>query len=138
MLEAVLQNLLDNALRHTPPGGRISVSVGLRAEAVETVIEDSGVGMSPTDLERLQQVSEVGAGGRTGLGLAIVKRVLELHGSALEIASAVGSGTTARFVLASASADAATAIPARWPAREEVVTNASVVSAHLSTRGDDR
>jgi two-component system OmpR family sensor kinase len=138
MLEAVLQNLLDNALRHTPPGGRICVSVGLRGEAVETVVEDSGDGMRPADLERLQQANEVGAGGRTGLGLAIVKRVLELHGSALELTSAVGSGTTARFVLASAPADAAAANAARWTAREEVVTNASLVSAHPSTRGDER
>jgi hypothetical protein len=56
--------------------------------------------------------------------------VLELHGSALELTSAIGAGTTARFMLASA--------PAGVAAREEVVTNASLVSAYPSTRGDER
>jgi two-component system, OmpR family, sensor kinase len=107
MLETVLQNLLDNALRHTPSGGEIVVCVHSRENAVETGVRDSGTGIAPSELERLQQPFEVGVGGRTGLGLAIVKRVLGLHGTELRLSSMPGHGTTATFALAAQPASAA-------------------------------
>ena len=100
MLETVLQNLLDNALRHTPSGGEIVVGVRARETGVEVSVSDNGAGIAQTDLERLQLPYEVGAGGRTGFGLAIVNRVLGLHGSALHLTSTIGVGTRATFTLA--------------------------------------
>ena len=103
MLETVLQNLLDNALRHTPAGGEIVVGVSARAACVEILVSDTGAGIAQADLERLQLPYEIGTGGRTGFGLAIVNRVLSLHGSALHLVSVVGVGTRASFTLAAAS-----------------------------------
>jgi signal transduction histidine kinase len=125
MLETVLQNLLDNALRHTQAGGEIIVSVKARTGGVEVSVSDTGTGIAPSDLERLQLPYEVGAGGRTGFGLAIVSRVLRLHGSALHLQSAVDSGTRAMFTLAAASADAGAIDAGAFSARrrEDVVMN---------------
>ncbi len=104
MLETVLQNLLDNALRHTPSGGEIGVSVHAGKGSVETAVRDTGAGIAPSEIERLQRPFEIGAGGRTGLGLAIVNRVLDLHGAELRLSSAPGRGTIAAFSLVAVSA----------------------------------
>lgn len=121
MLETVLQNLLDNALRHTPRGGEIVVSVNARASSVETAVRDSGSGIAPSELERLQQPFEVGVGGRTGLGLAIVKRVLDLHGTELRLSSMPGFGTTVAFVLPAQPAGARERESSGLPAPEQAM-----------------
>lgn len=85
MLASVVHNLIENSLRHTPQGGRIDIGVYREGERVILQIEDTGPGISPTDLKRVFEpffrASEPADGG-TGLGLSIVKRIVErLEGS---------------------------------------------------------
>jgi len=108
LIERVLENLIENALRYTPPGGRITVSLSRMGENIMTQVTDTGCGIPPEDLSHIfdryyqvgkqQQTSDRGA----GLGLAITKRILELHGSAIAVQSAVNRGTTFSFHLAAA------------------------------------
>lgn len=106
LIERVLQNLIDNALRHTAAGG--TVTVELRPEpsgAVTVEVRDDGCGIAEDDLphvfERFYQrdrTSDDSSSG-AGLGLAITKRALELHGSEIEVRSQPGVGTDFRFRL---------------------------------------
>jgi signal transduction histidine kinase len=115
MIETVLQNLLENSLRHTPPGGRIRIVVNTSTRGVETQVVDSGRGIDEDEIARLLQPFETGEGGRSGLGLAIVQRVLQLHGTKLQIARAPGGGTRAAFILmrvSGAESSGAAAAPA--------------------------
>jgi two-component system OmpR family sensor kinase len=85
MLASVVHNLIDNALRHTPEGGRIDIGVYRDGEQVFLQIEDTGPGISPADHKRVFEPFVRGnrpAEGGTGLGLSIVKRIVErLKGS---------------------------------------------------------
>jgi signal transduction histidine kinase len=88
-------------------------------------VRDRGVGIEAGDLLRITQRFEAGRGGRTGLGLAIVSRVLELHGSSLELSSAPGRGTTAAFTLPALPLEARSIdadYPSAYQARDEFVT----------------
>ena len=106
LIERVLDNLLENALRYTPEGGTIDVALRAEAGRVRVEIHDSGVGIPAEELphifERFHRVSgetpEQAAGG--GLGLAIAKRILELHQSMIEASSQLNQGTTFTFHLA--------------------------------------
>jgi signal transduction histidine kinase len=109
LLETVLQNLLENAIRHTPRGGQVAVCVTDRGNRIATRVSDTGVGIGAEDLVRLGRPFEIGPGGRSGLGLTIVRRALELHGAALAIESVPGSGTAATFELPAAPAGASAA-----------------------------
>jgi signal transduction histidine kinase len=106
MIERVLSNLIDNAIRHTPAGGEVLLSVGRNAAGVEVRVADNGIGIAAEHLPRLFErdsplrVSSRLAGG--GLGLQIAKRILALHGSVIAVASEPGRGTTFRFALAAA------------------------------------
>lgn len=105
MIERVLSNLLDNALRHTPEGGYIELALReAPGDKVMVQIADSGAGIAdehlPTLFERhspLRSTSRKHAGG--GLGLLITKRILELHGTTIEAFSAPSRGATFRFSL---------------------------------------
>ena len=105
MLQRVLENLLENGLRHTPEGGRISVSVNVDVGNVIVQITDTGCGIPAEDLPRIferfyqQDINRTGSN-NTGLGLAIVKRILELHGSAIKVRSEINRGTTFSFQMA--------------------------------------
>lgn len=105
----VLLNLLDNAVRHTPPGSLVSVrATGLRAEIVIDVV-DSGTGIPQSDRGRIFERFQRGApldnapgrtAGGTGLGLAIAQWAVSLHGGSLEVTdSAPGEGATIRLRL---------------------------------------
>jgi len=105
MIETVLENLIGNALRHTPRGGQICVDVEPRAQRVALRVSDTGCGIAREDLARLfdryyhvDRGEDVDAGG-TGLGLAIVRRIVELHGSRIGVESTLGRGTTFAFDL---------------------------------------
>lgn len=94
-LAVLLRNLIDNALRHTPEGGRVQVGVQPRDAGAELVVEDSGPGIAPGDrarvLDRFYRVP--GAPGHgSGLGLAIVRAIAERHGAtlALDLSPALG------------------------------------------------
>jgi signal transduction histidine kinase len=99
-LAEVLANLLTNALRHTPPGGSITVRVGVASGGVAFAVEDTGPGIGADRLPFVfdRFVSSADAGG-TGLGLAIAKRLVEAHGGSIDAAAPETGGTRIRFVI---------------------------------------
>ena len=102
MMQRVLENLMENGLRHTPVGGRISVYVDLDATNVVVRVADSGCGIPAQDVPRIferfyQQDKNAPGNNSAGLGLAIVKRILELHGSVIKVHSELNRGTTFWF-----------------------------------------
>lgn len=104
MIERVFDNLIENALRHTPSGGQVRVVLVEQGSAIEVRIEDSGDGIDAADLpqvfDRFYRGSKAGSGDEhVGLGLAIVKRILDLHGCEIRVSSECGHGTCFTFVL---------------------------------------
>ena len=99
-LRQVFTNLFDNALRHTPPGGRIRVSAERTADETVVRVSDTGSGISADHLPRIfERFYRVDPGrsrqeGGTGLGLAIVKHLVEAHGRRVDAESELGRGTT--------------------------------------------
>ena len=100
LVERALANLLDNAIRHTPPGGTVDVEVA-RADgaALSVAVRDSGRGIAPEVLPRVferfvRADAARSAQGGAGLGLAIVKRIAELHGGSVHVESVLGAGAT--------------------------------------------
>jgi two-component system OmpR family sensor kinase len=109
-LEQVLQNLAANALRHTPSGGRVTLDVTRRGEAVVLSVLDTGAGIDPAHLPHVfdrfykvdaSRAGESGAG--SGLGLSIVKAIVERHGGRITVRSTPGVGTAFEIVLPDAS-----------------------------------
>ncbi|HNP61159.1 MAG TPA: heavy metal sensor histidine kinase [Nitrospirales bacterium] len=99
-LKQALINLLDNALRHTPSDGTITVRVRFHEGSIRLSVEDSGPGIDSQHLPhlferfyRIDQARDRHSGG-TGLGLAIVKEIVEAHGGTIHAQSQVGYGTT--------------------------------------------
>jgi PAS domain S-box-containing protein len=108
-LAQVIDGLLDNALKFTPAGGRISVRVEQRRDGAEIEIADSGVGIDAEECERVFERFYQGSAGRasgsgSGLGLAIARRLLDAQGASIEASSAPGGG--ARMLIAVAPAPA--------------------------------
>ena len=103
LIERVMDNLLENALRHTPAGGRVTVAIQPVGEAVAIQIIDTGSGIPSEDLpyifERFYQSDKMRTRGGAGLGLAIARRIVELHGRTIRADSAPGRGTTLAFDL---------------------------------------
>jgi signal transduction histidine kinase len=99
LLETVLENLIDNSIRHGKRGGCTIVAVRPDTRGARVTVTDDGCGIAAEDLPLLQQPFQAGRGGRSGLGLAIVRRVLEKHGSQLQIRSEWQQGTEILFVL---------------------------------------
>jgi len=99
-LRQIFTNLFDNALRHTPPGGRIRVLAQRAGNALLIRVTDTGSGIPPDHLPRIfERFYRVDPGrsrqeGGTGLGLAIVKHLVEAHGGRVEAESEIGRGTT--------------------------------------------
>ena len=98
-------NLISNAIRYTPNGGKAMVSMNMRDQAVAGAVEDTGIGISPEDLPKLfdeffrtPKAKEMVTGG-TGLGLAIVKRIVETYGGTIRAESEVGKGSRFEFTL---------------------------------------
>lgn len=102
-LKQAFDNLLSNAIKYTASGGRVSVTIACVGDTVEIRVQDTGVGLSPDQLERLFQPFErLGAEGTpvvgTGLGLALTRNLVELMGGAVRVSSVKGQGSS--FVLA--------------------------------------
>jgi signal transduction histidine kinase len=103
-LERAVSNLIQNALEHTPEGGRIDVSVGAANGHVELLVADSGRGIAPEDLphiwdrfyraDKSRNRAANGNADGAGLGLAIVRGVVEAHGGVVGVRSFAGKGTT--------------------------------------------
>jgi signal transduction histidine kinase len=105
LIERVLQNLVGNALRHTPEGGEIAIEADGEEAGVTVRVSDTGCGIPHERLSRLLdpvagRYADAGKDGEeAGLGLVIARRILELHGSDLKAESAVGAGSTFEFTL---------------------------------------
>ena len=96
----VLDNLLRNAIRHTPSGGTIEAGIKEELGAVVCSVRDTGVGIAPENLPRLfNQFTKFGEFGGLGLGLFISKKFVELHGGRIWVESAPGKGTVFFFSL---------------------------------------
>ena len=105
-LKQVLLNLISNAVKFTPEGGAVTVSIALHdADHVRVAVVDTGIGIAAKDLERLAQPFEQVEGQHskttqgTGLGLALTKSLIELHRGRMAIESEPGHGTTVWFDL---------------------------------------
>lgn len=117
MVERVLENLLDNALRHTPAGGSVTIELERDARRARMAVRDTGPGISADELpgifDRYDAANRSVPGGHGGLGLAIARRIVGLHGGELSVRSTLGSGTSFTFDLPlSAPANAAATTPA--------------------------
>ncbi len=105
-LMQVCANLLENAVRHTPEGGLVVCRVGLAPDApgmAEWVVQDTGPGIPPEELERVfdrfYQGDKARRRGSSGLGLAIVQEIVRAHGGRVEARSTPGHGATFRVLL---------------------------------------
>jgi signal transduction histidine kinase len=99
-LGLMVHNLLDNAVRYTPAGGQVRVSVSAKEGHAVVRVDDTGIGIPSRDLdrvfERFYRVDEARARetGGTGLGLSIVRHVAETHGGTASVRSVLGAGST--------------------------------------------
>ncbi len=105
LVERVIQNLMDNALKFTPEGGTVTIELVSDNKEVFVAIKDTGVGISAKELtqifERYKQVSTSTKSKRegAGLGLAIAKKIMEIHDSTIKVISQPQEGTTFQFYL---------------------------------------
>jgi signal transduction histidine kinase len=101
----ILVNLLTNAVKFTPEGGRISVAAGKNNDVVEVSVADTGVGIAPGDQERIFEEFRQAKGDvtnkaeGTGLGLTLTRKIIELHGGKIWVESELGKGATFSFTL---------------------------------------
>jgi two-component system phosphate regulon sensor histidine kinase PhoR len=102
-LEQVLVNLIHNAIKFTPPGGRVTIAARSDGQHLTVSVEDTGVGISTEDLprvfERFYKADRARAGGGTGLGLAIARHIVEAHQGRIWVDSVEGKGSTFSFSL---------------------------------------
>ncbi len=114
-MKQILLNLVSNALKFTPEGGRITVAACRHGAAVALSVSDTGIGIPADQLSRLgnpfvQVRGDVGASHKgTGLGLALVRALAQMHGGTFRIESVEGRGTTVTLDLPAAEADRAAA-----------------------------
>jgi signal transduction histidine kinase len=105
LIERVLDNLIDNALRHTPERGKVEIILDQSGSGVSVQIADTGCGIPPEELQHIfdrfyqVQKNENQASGGAGLGLAIAKRILDLHASRLAVDTVPQRGTRFGFAL---------------------------------------
>ncbi len=103
-VKQVLLNLLSNALKFTPEGGRIDVHARLDGDGAEVSVADTGIGIAPEDQAAVfEEFRQVGTADKkaegTGLGLALSRKFIELHGGRIWVKSQVGAGSTFSFTL---------------------------------------
>jgi signal transduction histidine kinase len=104
-LKQAFGNLIDNALKHTPEGGYVSVEVSSVQQGVQVLVRDTGEGIPPEDLprvmERFYQVDKARSSGSRslGLGLAIAREIVHAHRGQISVESRVGVGTAFRVIL---------------------------------------
>ncbi len=131
LVERALENLVENALRHTPEGGSVGIDIAPDATQapgrVRISVSDTGCGIAPEHLPHVfdryfqaQRVEDSADAARhhAGLGLAITQRIVALHGGTIRVDSTLGQGTVFSFDLPLASGHAPLALrpPAGWPA----------------------
>ena len=103
LIQRVLENLLDNAIKYTPEGGDVEISLHVSDEKVATIITDSGQGIPDEEVqhifERFYRIEKHRDQDGTGLGLAIVKRIIHLHNSVISVAVVENKGAKFSFDL---------------------------------------
>jgi two-component system sensor histidine kinase VicK len=105
-IEQVLINILSNAVKYTPDGGKISMRVHYNEGYIHISVTDNGIGIPKSDLqrvfERFYRVDKARSRekGGTGLGLAIAREIIEYHGGNISISSVFNHGTTVKLSLA--------------------------------------
>jgi signal transduction histidine kinase len=119
-IELVISNVLGNAIKFTPPGGQVKLAIRRRGDAVVVAVSDTGPGIAADELpylfDKYHRESRSHRIEGSGLGLFIVKAVSEAHGGKVDIASALGRGTTVAVTLPieSAKTEGSTSLEA-WP-----------------------
>jgi signal transduction histidine kinase len=112
----VFSNLLGNALKYTPSGGKVRIFAAAGDEAVRFSVEDTGAGIPaehlPKIFDRFYRVPGQHGRSGVGLGLAIAKEIVEVHGGSISAQSKVGEGSRFSFTLARADRNAVAAKPA--------------------------
>ena len=106
----VLANLIDNAIKYTPAGGRVYLEATQHGREVDLCVTDTGVGIAPEDLPRIWDRLFRGDRSRSqrgmGLGLSLVRAIVESRGGRVGAESKPGEGTTIRVTLPAAKAPA--------------------------------
>jgi signal transduction histidine kinase len=114
LTEAVV-NILGNAIKYSPDGGRVTVTTSRSGEEIAITISDQGIGIPPEDLPHVFddffRSRSVGGEGGAGIGLAISHRIVDAHGGAIRVDSEVGSGSTFVITLPAYDPAAADAAP---------------------------
>jgi len=99
----VVTNLVHNAIKFTPPGGRVTISAHQVGEEVIVSVQDTGIGIPAADLprifERFYKADRARSGGGTGLGLSIARHIVQGHGGRIWAESVEGQGSTFYFAL---------------------------------------
>jgi signal transduction histidine kinase len=119
-IQEMLLNLVTNAIKYTPKGGRIALSLQDQGDAVVLTVQDTGIGIAPGDLPHIfdrfwradPARSRTGERPGTGLGLAITKWIAEAHGGSITVQSRPGRGTAFSVRLPKSPRPAPPAVPA--------------------------
>jgi signal transduction histidine kinase/DNA-binding response OmpR family regulator len=116
-IKQVILNVLTNAVKFTPDGGRVDVEARPLGDQVEVTVRDTGIGIPEQDHARIFESFQQGGRGAkseegTGLGLTLSRRIVELHGGSIWVRSAVGEGSTFGFTIPVRSAAPGTVAPA--------------------------
>jgi hypothetical protein len=111
MIERVLENLIENALRYTPAGGVITLALAPAKGKIVVEVRDTGRGIAAQDLPHIferyyRAENQPETPGSAGLGLAITRRILELHDTTIQVSSTPEHGTTFTFSLPVVQGDA--------------------------------
>ena len=105
-IASVLNNLLGNAIKYTPPGGQVELTCEAKGDQVELTVSDTGIGIEPAEQDRIfekfYRVENEYVAGQcgTGLGLGIAREIVRLHGSDIAVQSVPGQGSQFRLTLA--------------------------------------
>jgi len=105
LIQRVLDNLIENALRYTPTGGRITLSLTTACDNIMIKVADTGQGIPENEIDHIfdrfyrLEKNRTASDTNAGLGLSIAKRIIDLHGSTIQAASKLDQGTTFSFAL---------------------------------------